>query len=71
VRRAEDAHCDLAAIGDKKTLVGPLHQSVVSYFQNVDSDKTKAVETEPGTDMPLVRDIRSRVLAFRTGGIDV
>jgi hypothetical protein len=36
----------------------------------VDFDKTKAVETEPGTDMPLVRDIRSYVLAFRTGGIE-
>jgi len=27
----------------------------------VDVDKTKAVETEPGTDMPLVRDICSCV----------
>jgi hypothetical protein len=24
-RRADDAQCDLAAIGDKKTLDGPLH----------------------------------------------
>jgi hypothetical protein len=29
-RRAEDAQCDLAAVGDKKTLDGPLHQQGVS-----------------------------------------
>jgi hypothetical protein len=29
-RRAQDAHCDLAAIGDEKTLDGPLHQQGVS-----------------------------------------